>query len=519
MALLLIPGTLREVWREATPLNGGDSRVIPTGIRVGSAPSGLARLMATVHVTAVYGNPALSATVTSVDSLAVVTITNTSAVGNSATFVLDITKLQSTQQGLGGAGAVIHIVSSGVTVAPLLDLQVTPEMFGAVGDGIHDDTPAFQAAANSLAVTGGTVKALRGPYLINGLVTFPAYVGLEGNARSLELRANPFSALGCGTALVRSNLVDFSFIRLGNGGFVRKINLGATTAGAVPLAGALINFTGSYAVTISEVSASHAYNGVLTDNAVYTAQHFLIHDVSITHFVGEAFSFRNAVDGHIERCVAMNLAPSAMWRVGIGYFYHDGCETITQRQCLSEDTAHGTRVIGINGGSAQQQPNNLLYENCTMDAINLTAWSFLHARNCRVAGGYADADQWGCWIGDEAVGIKVTGVSFVRNHFGGLRIDGVGIRDINVHNNRFDSNALPDGAGFPQLGVTANVSYFSITNNEFTLGASIAAYSIQVDAGTSDHYVITGNRGTGVTDVVLDNGTGLDKFVNYNVGG
>src|SRR6478672_5751896 len=39
--------------------------------------------------------------------------------------------------------------------------------YGAIGNGIHDDTAAFQAAINSLPSTGGTVTVPVGTYLID----------------------------------------------------------------------------------------------------------------------------------------------------------------------------------------------------------------------------------------------------------------------------------------------------------------------------------------------------------------
>jgi polygalacturonase len=39
--------------------------------------------------------------------------------------------------------------------------------YGAVGDGVHDDTAAFQAAINALPATGGTVNVPAGTYLID----------------------------------------------------------------------------------------------------------------------------------------------------------------------------------------------------------------------------------------------------------------------------------------------------------------------------------------------------------------
>ena len=120
MATRIIPGTLREVWQELAPLNGGAAQVISTGIVVGPvAASGLARFLATLYVTPVAGLPVITATVARVNGRAAVTVTNTAAPGNTATFVLDITKLQSAQQGTGGLGGVVHVVAPGAIVVPV----------------------------------------------------------------------------------------------------------------------------------------------------------------------------------------------------------------------------------------------------------------------------------------------------------------------------------------------------------------------------------------------------------------
>lgn len=110
MATLLIPGTLRQVWAETAALDGGTSSTISTGIVVGSSPSGLARVLAVLRVTAITGLPDITATVASVNRCAAVTITNNALPGNTAIYTLDITKLQSIQQGIGGAFGVVHVV-------------------------------------------------------------------------------------------------------------------------------------------------------------------------------------------------------------------------------------------------------------------------------------------------------------------------------------------------------------------------------------------------------------------------
>jgi len=53
--------------------------------------------------------------------------------------------------------------------------------FGAVGNGATDDTAAFQNALNAAGVAkGGIVIAPRGDYRINGTLSIPSYVTLEG---------------------------------------------------------------------------------------------------------------------------------------------------------------------------------------------------------------------------------------------------------------------------------------------------------------------------------------------------
>ena len=66
---------------------------------------------------------------------------------------------------------------------------------GALGDGQHDDTAAFQAAINSLPVTGGTVTVPAGRYMINTLKS----INMRSNTRlqmdpSAQLVAIPNSS-------------------------------------------------------------------------------------------------------------------------------------------------------------------------------------------------------------------------------------------------------------------------------------------------------------------------------------
>lgn len=99
-------------------------------------------------------------------------------------------------------------LSLGAALAPAYAAQATPvvttqigkadisvRQFGALGNGVHDDTAAIQAAINSLPKAGGTVHIPAGRYMINGLKPLQmrshTRLWLAGNA---ELDVIPNSA-------------------------------------------------------------------------------------------------------------------------------------------------------------------------------------------------------------------------------------------------------------------------------------------------------------------------------------
>ena len=70
------------------------------------------------------------------------------------------------------------------------DSTVSVRDHGAAGDGVADDTQAFQAAMDAVgAAGGGIVEAPRGTYRISGTLTIPASVTLEGVFRAVPSHA------------------------------------------------------------------------------------------------------------------------------------------------------------------------------------------------------------------------------------------------------------------------------------------------------------------------------------------
>jgi len=95
----------------------------------------------------------------------------------------------------GGVVRIDDLVIEDITSVFLLDMlaQVDVRDFGAVGDGVTDDTAAFNAA--NTAADGRTVLVPKGVFLLNGDVTFDTETLFEGKVQMpataiLQLRHN-----------------------------------------------------------------------------------------------------------------------------------------------------------------------------------------------------------------------------------------------------------------------------------------------------------------------------------------
>jgi len=82
------------------------------------------------------------------------------------------------------AAAAVYVPPSRTRGSVVVDVRT----YGAVGDGVHDDTSAIQAAINSLPSTGGTVYVPAGTYLVDAVRT----VKLRSN---MHLQLDPAATL------------------------------------------------------------------------------------------------------------------------------------------------------------------------------------------------------------------------------------------------------------------------------------------------------------------------------------
>jgi hypothetical protein len=122
-------GTYREVWQELVPLPGGQSRTITTGIKI--TPDQLSQTFGLLQITGTVNSPLLTTVISSIGGYLAVTITNSAAVGDTATYTLDIFRMHSVQQKFDVVGAgQVHVVGAATAGVPLGNTVVTEQAYG-----------------------------------------------------------------------------------------------------------------------------------------------------------------------------------------------------------------------------------------------------------------------------------------------------------------------------------------------------------------------------------------------------
>lgn len=115
-AIRIISGTAREVWQEAVPLLGGTSRTITTGIKAHNVLRSHA--FGLLIINSLVNAPSITATLSVVGGVYVVTVANVGAGASSAAYTLDITRVNSPQQGRDpSAPGQIHVIAAGSAVS------------------------------------------------------------------------------------------------------------------------------------------------------------------------------------------------------------------------------------------------------------------------------------------------------------------------------------------------------------------------------------------------------------------
>ncbi|HEY2811374.1 MAG TPA: hypothetical protein VGJ00_08315 [Rhabdochlamydiaceae bacterium] len=423
----------------------------------------------------------------------------------------------------------------------------TPEEYGAVGDGIQDDTVAMNAALASLAP--GERLLLTGKYLINSAnVLIPSNVTLEGTFEAIGTKRGnltaPYEQLNSAIILNSSYTINLKGGSTIKGILIRRQGQLFPAADATGFAGTAITVDGDDASIIGCMILGFNL-GIYSSG--YQRQYF-------NHILGDNLNFievtRSYDIGRIVDCHAWPFVtiaytgpdrPSDWAHRNIGYYLHDGADWFKMTNCFAMayfrgillQNSNSATLLGCGVDGTNRLPNAIgisIGNNCTEVRLNACQIagqahgvfvntsaenSITQIVNCNFWGNRAnEANSTDVYIGDGDVEIT-----------GGCRF-----RDTSyaVYVNNPASHVLIEGNafyGFTQSPIfnQANSPYIQVGLNyygNFPTGSSVVANmalpSATVGSGAQSNALLLPSSG----DVFfIPAGTGNFSFINGSFDG
>lgn len=357
--------------------------------------------------------------------------------------------------------------------------------YGAVGDGVTDDTAAISAALTAAA--GRVLYFPPGTYLMTSRLRPASYTHVIGAGMGVSIIKRG-AALTDELFLPESSAVGVHFSDLTVDG-----NAGVNTSNT----GAELGVSHSISNTdcwFERVEIKNFYGlGIGASGARHRIIECVITGLGTTSGSQYGVWFANAASSGVvvRGCTIRNCRQAAIYGGGTGFLIADNL--ISGNHVETSPTGGGQISWGDANGSGVVRGNRIL------------------------AGG-----------GDEATGIEVEGI------YDGLIVEGnyieeqqnwgiilqqvAGTGPIIVSNNVV-KNCGTVGA-VPGIAVLAGISNFIITGNRCydDQGTKTQTYGLKIDAGASDNYAVYGNDFQGnLTGAMSDGGTGTVKQVFGNL--
>jgi hypothetical protein len=406
----------------------------------------------------------------------------------------------------------------GRTVHQKLQELISVKDFGAVGDGVTDDTVAIQAAINAIAtfdVGGGIVFFPIGVYKTTSTIQINYPVTLQGSDGGSIIAPN---------FVTTDTLVLNSTLNTGRDSGVSIFNL-TFKASVTRTGGYYVNINGASYTTVRDCNFVNGYNGLgitgdsCASNKIYTSIFANLTNVAIG--ITAVTTGQGSVDTVLEDLSIHGNGPSNQTAIGI---FVTVAGDITLRHVSTVWCASGVSIAPSSGNRIQ--------------TMNITESYFDSGTNYGIyaSGGQVDllsiSNTWCSTNGSG--GIYLNGIS-------GRQVNQVDIVNVVCSNNSiagggagnglyidtYCTNVTVIGGSFSNnisngIYVAANVSNFKIIGA--TCGASgefpgNIQYGIYVDSGASNNYQISNNRLlSNSIGQLYDGGTGVNKIVYPNVG-
>lgn len=388
------------------------------------------------------------------------------------------------------------------TVLSRLSDVVSVKDFGAVMDGVTDDTAAFNTACAVLGAAGGGVLFVpAGTTLVSTLITIPANVYIQGSGAGATI-----------VYAVGSN--DVFYLPGSNSGISNLSILGQSTR----TGGRFIQASGSFQ-TIRELEMTYYYIGIQLNSAIQ-----YVENISMNGGVSGALYaiwISSGNDQYI-RGVVQNSGFEP-----VAGLYVSACTGAWISDCDFLRCQHG--ILMFPNGAVQ-----ILYMFFDNVACDSGAGNGITLQ-VNAGGQIADCCFTQCWSASAAnYGVQtvsldgtgsIDGVSFSNCRFVNNGLDGVllqsNTKNVIINGCIVSGNSQRTANTYPGIRLAAGISDVTIAAcmvKPTGLFADTQHTQIQIDTGTGNHISITGCDLTTANVPLSLGATGTDIYIEANLG-
>ena len=399
------------------------------------------------------------------------------------------------------------------TVQAKLRETVSVKDFGAVGDGVTDDTAAIQAAVNSLTA-GGTVIFPSGEYKITTVYVQNDRVALKGIGDAAII-INSLTANGFEIGL---SVATLSFCDVEGLKFDRAVKSSS---------GAALKYINTAYSKVVGCAFKNSYIGVhvkthndslqIINNTFYDGTYYGVYEYNQNETWANDLTIRWNFFWHVEQA-GVYMTADGVGVASVGDTYIENNVFVSSNSKGTLQSQYAVKVVGAGTYNTNVSLRNNTFEGIKLQTVFMTGMNRCWIQNNYFSG--TGTNDVGLYFGGGVGNSIISGNAFVGfNNPGAFFYTTNGLT---ISGNNFTSNATLGGSN-AELSFL-NVQDVQITGNYFYSSSSKYCIDLTQSGSAVDNITIVGNRfakyasNSNYTYDIRHNNYGGAKLMRGNIG-